>query len=52
MSKLWDELVNTAIEIDDRLGKMNIPDAMGHTRKVTINDKNYTIKITIDKDDE
>ena len=51
MSKLWDELVNTAIEIDDRLGKMNIPDAMGHTRKVTINGQNYTIKVTIDKDE-
>jgi hypothetical protein len=52
MSKLWDELVNTAIEMDDQLGELNIPDAMGCTRQVTIDGKNYTIKVTIDRDDE
>ena len=52
MSKLWDELVNTAIEIDDQLGELNIPNAMGHTRTVIIDGQKYTIKVTIDKEDE
>ena len=52
MSELWEELVNTAIEVDDCLGNFHIPDAMGHTRHVIINGKKYKIHITIDKEEE
>ena len=52
MSELWDELVDMVNELDDQLGDFNIPDTIGRTRHVTIDGKNYTIKITIDKDDE
>lgn len=52
MSDLWDELVDIVNEMDDQLGDVNIPDTIGRTRTVTIDGKKYTIKITIDKDDE
>ncbi len=52
MSELWEELVNTAIEVDDCLGNFHIPDAMGHTRHVIINGKKYKIHITIDKEED
>lgn len=49
MSKLWDELVNTVIEMDDQLGELNIPQSMGHSRVVAIDGKEYTIKIIVEE---
>jgi len=52
MSELWDELVNTAIEMDDQLGTHRMPSSMGYSKIVNINDKQYTIRITIEENED
>ena len=52
MSELWDELVNAAIEMDDQLGALHIPSSMGYSKIININDKQYTIRITVEENED